>query len=76
MADPRHHPLLRYLRQVLGAPAGSGVTDAELLRRYVEERDEAAFELLLWRHAATVLHVCQQVLRDAEAQGWLLLGQR
>ncbi|HEY7153774.1 MAG TPA: sigma-70 family RNA polymerase sigma factor [Gemmataceae bacterium] len=67
MADPRHHPILRYLRQVLGASAGSGVSDAELLRRFVEEHDEAAFELLLWRHAAMVLHVCRQVLRDAEA---------
>jgi RNA polymerase sigma factor (sigma-70 family) len=38
-----------------------------LLHRYVNERDEAAFELLLWRHAAMVLHVCRQVLRDAEA---------
>src|SRR5215469_594202 len=67
MADPRHHPLLRYLRQALGAPSCNGVTDAELLRRFVEERDEAAFELLLWRHAAMVLHVCRQVLRGAEA---------
>ncbi|HEY7308717.1 MAG TPA: sigma-70 family RNA polymerase sigma factor [Gemmataceae bacterium] len=66
MADTRHHPILNYLRRVLGAPTG-GLTDAELLRRFVAERDEAAFELLLWRHAATVLHVCRQVLRDTDA---------
>src|SRR5262249_34944955 len=30
-------------------------------------RDEAVFELLLWRHAAMVLDVCQGVLRDAHA---------
>ena len=67
MTKTRHHPILSYLRQVLGASAGGGVSDADLLRRFVAERDEAAFELLLWRHAAMVLHVCRQVLGDADA---------
>lgn len=66
MAKTRNHPILDYLRRVLGEPAG-GVGDADLLRRFVGERDEAAFELLLWRHAAMVLHVCRQVLGDADA---------
>jgi RNA polymerase sigma factor (sigma-70 family) len=66
MADTQSHPILHYLRRTLGAPAG-GVADADLLHRFVAERDEAAFELLLWRHAAMVLHVCRQVLRDTEA---------
>jgi RNA polymerase sigma factor (sigma-70 family) len=66
MANTRHHPVLDYLRRVLGEPAG-GVGDADLLRRFVGECDEAAFELLLWRHAAMVLHVCRQVLGDADA---------
>ncbi|MGH7172396.1 MAG: RNA polymerase sigma factor, partial [Gemmataceae bacterium] len=61
MVNTRHHPILSYLRQVLGASANGGVSDADLLRRFVAERDEAAFELLLWRHAAMVLHVCRQV---------------
>jgi RNA polymerase sigma factor (sigma-70 family) len=65
MAETRPQPILRYLRQVLGAPVPGGVTDAELLRRFVHQRDEAAFELLLWRHAAMVLHVCRNVLRDS-----------
>lgn len=60
-------PILTYLRKVLGASANSGVSDADLLERYVAERDQAAFELLLWRHAAMVLHVCCQVLGDANA---------
>ncbi|MGH7223384.1 MAG: RNA polymerase sigma factor, partial [Gemmataceae bacterium] len=67
MANSRLHPVLKYLRRVFGAAAGSGVRDAELLRRFVAERDEAAFELLLRRHAAMVLHVCRQVLGDADA---------
>ena len=64
MDDSRHHPILNYLRRTLGASESAGVSDAELLRRFVKDRDEAAFELLLWRHAAMVLHVCRQILRD------------
>jgi RNA polymerase sigma factor (sigma-70 family) len=67
MANTRHHPILNYLRQVLGTPSAGGVSDADLLRRFVDQKDEAAFELLLWRHAAMVLHVCRQVLGDADA---------
>jgi RNA polymerase sigma factor (sigma-70 family) len=66
MANTRHHPILDYLRRVLGEPSAGGVSDADLLRRFVDQRDEAAFELLLWRHAAMVLHVCRQVLGNAD----------
>src|SRR5215472_16598147 len=61
--------ILRYLRRTLADPATEGVADAELLRRFVANRDEAAFELLRWRHAAMVLGQCRAVLRheqDAE----------
>jgi RNA polymerase sigma factor (sigma-70 family) len=67
MANTRHHPILDYLRRVLGEASGGGVSDADLLRRFVDQHDEAAFELLLWRHAAMVLHVCRQVLGDEQA---------
>jgi RNA polymerase sigma factor (sigma-70 family) len=49
-------------------PVG-GLTDAELLGRYLVHRDEAAFEALVWRHAAMVLGVCRRTLgteQDAE----------
>ena len=59
--------LIRTLRRLLPPRAGPDLTDAELLRRFVTSRDEAAFELLVWRHAGLVLHVCRQVLQNEHA---------
>ncbi|HZY88219.1 MAG TPA: sigma factor, partial [Gemmataceae bacterium] len=62
----------RVLRRVSGAacpPQTGGVSDAALLERFVRRGDEAAFELLVWRHGPMVLGVCRRVLRheqDAE----------
>ncbi|HET6575825.1 MAG TPA: sigma-70 family RNA polymerase sigma factor, partial [Fimbriiglobus sp.] len=59
-------PVLRYLRAALG-PDADGPADAELLGRFVAERDQGAFELLVWRHAGMVHRVCRAVLRDHHA---------
>src|SRR5205823_2442648 len=45
---------------------GAGVSDAELLGRFVRTRDEAAFELLVWRHGAMVLGACRRALGSPE----------
>lgn len=44
----------------------TGVPDAELLRRFVHARDEAAFELLVWRHGSMVLGLCRRAIRDEQ----------
>jgi RNA polymerase sigma factor (sigma-70 family) len=41
--------------------------DGELLRRYATDRDEAAFELLVRRHAGAVRRVCAAVAGDPHA---------
>ena len=48
---------------------GNAVADADLLRRYAEARDPAAFELLVWRHGPLVLGTCRRVTRhEADAE--------
>ena len=68
MAAPRQ-TLLQHLRRLIGSPGPSGVTDQQLLRRFLDHRDEAAFELLVWRHGPMVLNVCGRVLRDEHWSG-------
>jgi RNA polymerase sigma factor (sigma-70 family) len=57
-------PLLQHLRKITDLPRSEGVGDGELLERFVRLRDEAAFELLVWRHQRMVLGVCRRVLHD------------
>jgi RNA polymerase sigma factor (sigma-70 family) len=55
---------LHYLRHA--APPAGGLSDGELLRRWVTCRDEAAFEALAWRHGPMVLAVCRRLLPAAD----------
>jgi RNA polymerase sigma factor (sigma-70 family) len=57
--------VLHHLRRLTGRP-DAGIADAQLLHRFVADRDEAAFELLLWRHGPMVRAVCLRVLRHAQ----------
>src|ERR1051325_3940214 len=62
------------LRAVLGhlqravppAHTGGGLSDGQLLSRFVAARDEEAFAALLRRHGGMVLGVARRVLRHAE----------
>ena len=55
--------------RLLRAIADEEQTDAELLGRFVDRRDESAFAVLVRRHAAMVYGVCRRILptdQDAE----------
>jgi RNA polymerase sigma factor (sigma-70 family) len=61
--------MLRQVRKLAGIADPVEPTDRELLRRYVADRDEAAFTALVRRHEALVWGVCRRALRqypDAE----------
>jgi RNA polymerase sigma factor (sigma-70 family) len=65
MPDTPVPGVLRRLRRALGH-ADSCATDAQLLERFLAQRDEDAFELLVWRHERLVLSACRRILHDAQ----------
>ncbi len=66
MARKQLGSVLEFIREVLGARAAGDTTDADLLDRFVAQREEAAFTALLERHGPLVLGVCRRVLGNAE----------
>jgi RNA polymerase sigma factor (sigma-70 family) len=65
MAGGPLRSVVQYLRRFTGAADAAALSDGELLERFVEQHEEAAFEALLNRHGPLVLGVCRRVLHDA-----------
>jgi RNA polymerase sigma factor (sigma-70 family) len=63
MAIATAHLVLRHVRSLAGEDA-SRSSDADLLRRFAEQDDEAAFAELVRRHGPMVLGVCRRVLHN------------
>lgn len=58
----------RGLRTAFTSGSVAGLTDAQLLDRFLQGRDDgASFEALLTRHGPMVLGVCRALLRDEHA---------
>jgi RNA polymerase sigma factor (sigma-70 family) len=67
-ATPLNH-VVEQLRRTGPARADATLSDAQLLKRFIDSRDEAAFAGLVRRHGPMVLGVCRRVLanhHDAE----------
>jgi RNA polymerase sigma factor (sigma-70 family) len=60
--------LTQHLRGALLRQDGAGLTDGQLLNRFVEYRDEAAFAALVRRHAPMVWGVCRRLLSHHDAE--------
>ncbi len=55
---------IRNVRRVVGLQKAGDLPDAQLLKDFVSERDEVAFEALVRRHGPMVLGVCRRVLQE------------
>jgi RNA polymerase sigma-70 factor (ECF subfamily) len=61
--------VIQHLCQTLRRHEETALTDAQLLRQFIEHGDEAAFATIVRRHGAMVLGVCRRVVQhphDAE----------
>jgi RNA polymerase sigma factor (sigma-70 family) len=69
MVTPYLPAILEQVQRRLRPSLSAVVTDAQLLERFLQNRDQAAFELLMWRHGPMVFGVCRRILhhtQDAE----------
>ncbi len=56
--------VVRGLGRLFASGTATGMSERQLLDRFVERRDEAAFEALVARHGPMVLAVCRRLLHD------------
>jgi DNA-directed RNA polymerase specialized sigma24 family protein len=66
--DKKLHGVLDFLRGIVAGRDAANISDSQLLERFVTHHDEAAFELLVWRHSKMVLGVCRRLLPDEHAR--------
>jgi RNA polymerase sigma factor (sigma-70 family) len=67
MVGQRTGVILRQVQALLGAGTFSGLSDLQLLERFLERRDEVAelaFAVLVERHGPMVLGVCRRIAGD------------
>ena len=67
MADTRHRESFRLVRALISAGTSDGLTDGELIERFLAAEGESAhcaFTALVARHGPVVFRVCRSLLRD------------
>lgn len=58
--------VLSQLRRVILRHSDGGSSDGQLLDRFIHQRDETAFEVLVWRYGPMVLGVARRVLHNLD----------
>jgi RNA polymerase sigma factor (sigma-70 family) len=56
-----------HIRHLIGSLSAAGLTDGQLLERFLANRDETAIEMIVRRYGSLVLGVCRRVLHNAHA---------
>ena len=64
MPSSSMNAVIQNLRKTVCLQNEDGLTDAQLLERFIEHRDEAAFAALVSRHESMVMGVCLRVVRN------------
>jgi RNA polymerase sigma factor (sigma-70 family) len=64
MASGTRDAVIHHLERLFTRGTVTGLSEGQLLDRFVTRQDESAFEALLERHGPMVLGVCRQLLRD------------
>jgi len=65
MSADKLHQTIRYLRRTALNADSNGMADGQLLLCFLNEGEDAAFEILLRRHGRMVLGVCQRILKNS-----------
>ncbi len=65
MANGSHGSALRQIRRVFDEGTLAGLSEGQLLERFVNRLDEAAFEAILARYGPMVLGVCRRFLHQS-----------
>ena len=66
MAKHSLNGVLHHVRILAAVQTDRGLADPVLLKRFVEQNDEAAFTVLIERHGPMVLGVCRRALQHAQ----------
>lgn len=66
MSTGRTQSIARRVEKIFRDGTFTGLSDREILGRYVDDRDSAAFEAILARHGGMVANVCRRILRNPE----------
>src|SRR5258708_5324157 len=64
MASGAMGAVCRQLERVFSSGGVTGLSEGQLLDRFVTRRDDVAFEALVARHGPMVMGVCRRLLRD------------
>ncbi|MCI0380806.1 MAG: sigma-70 family RNA polymerase sigma factor [Gemmataceae bacterium] len=69
MSAATAHPILQLVRRMADDERFKDLSDAEVLQRFRDKQDQAAFHALLRRHGPMVLDVCRSIVgNEADAE--------